>query len=97
MFVSSLSSRNRKDNVGVKFTHLPGGGLFNLDQSSQKPPHQASVSRLSEDMATQRSDRERQERERRVEKKWRVGGGRRWVERGEKAAATLSHPHSHNG
>lgn len=37
-FVLSLSSRNRKDNVGVKFTNLPGGVLFDLDQSSQNPP-----------------------------------------------------------
>lgn len=37
-FVLSLSSRNRKDNVGVNFTNLPGGVLFDLDQSSQNPP-----------------------------------------------------------
>lgn len=37
-FVLSLSSRNRKDSVGVKFTNLPGGVLFDLDQSSQKTP-----------------------------------------------------------
>lgn len=43
-FVLSLSSRNRKDNVGVKFTNLPGEVLFDLDQSSQNPPSSKNAS-----------------------------------------------------
>lgn len=41
MFVLSLPCRIRKDNVGIKFTNLPGGILFVLDQLRQNP-HQAS-------------------------------------------------------